>query len=64
MDLSLLNIFNPGENRRLQFRAECFNLLKHANLRLPQNDLKSRAYGQILQAGSARLLQLAVKVAF
>ena len=64
MDLALLKIFNPGEGRRLQFRAECFNLLKHANLRLPQNDLESRAYGQILRAGSARLLQLAAKVVF
>ena len=64
VDLSLFKSFSLGESRRLQFRAECFNLLNHANLRLPQNDLESPAFGQILQAGSPRLLQLAVKVVF
>ena len=64
VDLSLFKAFSLGEARRLQFRAECFNLLNHANLRLPENDLESPAFGQILQAGSPRLLQLAVKLVF
>lgn len=64
VDLSLFKNFSLGEGRRLQFRAECFNLLNHANLRLPQNDLQSPAFGQILQAGPPRLLQLALKVVF
>ncbi|HTS60494.1 MAG TPA: carboxypeptidase regulatory-like domain-containing protein [Candidatus Acidoferrales bacterium] len=64
VDLSLFKNFSLGEARRLQFRAECFNLLNHANLRLPENDLQSPAFGQILQAGAPRLLQLAVKVMF
>ena len=64
VDLSLFKAFSLGEARRLQFRAECFNLLNHANLRLPENDLQSPAFGQILQAGSPRLLQLAIKVVF
>jgi hypothetical protein len=37
---------------------ECLNLLHHANFALPVNDLESPAFGQILQAGSPRLLQL------
>ena len=48
----------------MQFRAECFNLLNHANFGLPENDLESPAFGQILQAGSPRLLQLALKFVF
>jgi hypothetical protein len=64
VDLSLFRNFSLGEARRLQFRAECFNLLNHANLRLPENDLESPAFGQILEAGSPRLLQLALKVVF
>ena len=64
VDLSLFKNFSLEETRRLQFRAECFNLLNHANLRLPENDLESPAFGQILQAGSPRLLQLALKVVF
>jgi hypothetical protein len=64
VDLSLLKNFSLGETRRLQFRAELFNLFNHANLRLPQNDLASPAFGQILEAGSPRLLQLAAKFVF
>jgi hypothetical protein len=43
---------------------ECFNLLNHANLGLPENDLESPAFGQILQAGPPRLLQLGLKFIF
>jgi hypothetical protein len=64
VDLSLFKYFNFSERMRLQFRAECFNLLNHANFGLPENDLESPAFGQILQAGSPRLLQLAVKLYF
>jgi len=64
VDLSLFKYFNIGETTRVQFRAECFNLLNHANLGLPENDLESPAFGQILQAGPPRLLQLALKFVF
>jgi hypothetical protein len=64
VDLSLFKYFNIDEVRRVQFRAECFNLLNHPNFGLPENDLESPAFGQILQAGSPRLLQLAVKFIF
>jgi hypothetical protein len=63
-DVSLFKYFNIDETRRVQFRAECFNLLNHPNFGLPENDLESPAFGQILQAGSPRLLQLAVKFVF
>ena len=64
VDLSLFKNFSLGETRRIQFRAECFNLLNHANFGLPENDLQSPAFGQILQAGPPRLLQLALKLVF
>ncbi len=64
VDFSMLKDFNFGETRRLQFRAECFNLLNHPNFGLPENDLESPAFGQILQAGPPRLLQLALKFLF
>ncbi|MBV8867484.1 MAG: TonB-dependent receptor [Acidobacteriaceae bacterium] len=63
-DASLFKYFSLTESARLQFRAEFFNALNHANLGLPENDLQSPAFGQILQAGSPRLLQLALKVLF
>ena len=64
VDLSFFKYFKIDETRRVQFRAECFNLLNHANFGLPVNDLESPAFGQILQAGAPRLLQLAVKFVF
>lgn len=64
VDLSLFKNFNLNEVTHIQFRAECFNLLNHANFGLPENDLESPAFGQILQAGSPRLLQLALKLVY
>ena len=64
VDLSLFKNFNINEATRVQFRAESFNTLNHANFGLPQNDLQSPAFGQILQAGPPRLLQLSIKVIF
>jgi hypothetical protein len=63
-DVSLFKYCNLDEKRRVQFRAECFNLLNHPNFGLPVNDVESPAFGQILQAGSPRLIQLAVKLVF
>ena len=64
VDLSLFKNFSLNEATHIQFRAECFNLLNHANFGLPENDLESPAFGQILQAGPPRLLQLALKLVF
>jgi hypothetical protein len=64
VDLSLFKYFDINERARVQFRAECFNLLNHPNFGLPENDLESPAFGQILQAGQPRLMQLAMKFIF
>ena len=64
VDLSLFKNFAITESARLQFRAEAFNTLNHANFALPENDIASPAFGQILQAAPPRLLQLALKVSF
>lgn len=64
VDLSLFKNFDLSETKRFQFRAECFNALNHPNLGLPENDLQSPAFGQILQSGPPRLFQLALKFLF
>ncbi len=64
LDLSLFKDFHLAESARLQFRAEGFNIANHANFMLPQNDLASPEFGQILQAAPPRLLQLALKLIF
>jgi hypothetical protein len=64
VDASVFKNFRLTESSRLQFRAEAFNSLNHANFALPQNDLNSPGFGQILQAAPPRLVQLALKFLF
>lgn len=64
VDVSLLKTFSITERLRLQFRAECFNIANHANFGLPDNDLASPNFGQILESGSPRLIQFALKLLF
>lgn len=64
VDLSLFKNFAINETRHVQFRAEAFNTLNHPNFYLPENDLASPDFGQILQAAPPRLMQLAIKFIF
>ena len=64
MDLSLVKVFVLSEQVRLQFRAECFNLLNHANFSLPLNDIASPNFGRILETGPSRQIQLGLKLFF
>ncbi len=69
-DLSLLKATQLNEHTRLQFRAECFNLLNHTNLQTPNAvvytsaTVQSPTAGVITAAGASRQLQLGVKVLF
>jgi hypothetical protein len=63
-DISLFKDFTIAERSRLQFRLEGFNTLNHPNFMLPENDLASPEFGQVLQAAPPRLLQLALKFIF
>ena len=56
--------FRFMEPHSLQFRAECFNALNHANFGLPVNDLQSPNFGRILESGPARMIQFALKYQF
>ena len=64
VDLSLLKTVVVTERVRLQFRAECFNIANHANFGLPDNDIASPTFGQVLEAGPPRLIQFGVKVIY
>jgi hypothetical protein len=66
LDTSLFRQFPVGESRRIEFRAEAFNLFNHANLGQPNSDLNSGAsFGTINStANAARQLQLAGKFIF
>ena len=66
VDLSLFKNFKLpiGEEARLQFRAEFFNLLNRVNLLLPQVDLDSSLFGQSVAAFRPREIQFALKFSF
>jgi hypothetical protein len=48
----------------MQFRTEVFNLLNRVNLANPVNNASAPNFGQIISAGSPRVIQLAVKYSF
>lgn len=60
-DFSALKNIRLTEGKQLQFRAELFNFLNHTNLRLPDSDISSPTFNQILEAQSPRLVQFALK---
>lgn len=64
VDFSLFKAFTIRERTALQFRAECFNVLNHANFSVPVSDLNSANFGRILESGPARLLQIALRLTF
>ena len=56
--------WSVSEHGRVQFRFEGFNVLNHANFGIPVNDLESPNFGRILEAGSPRVFQVALKYVF
>ena len=53
-----------SETRRLEFRAEAFNLLNQTNFMAPNSSVSSTAYGSITSTFPARQLQFALKLEF
>jgi hypothetical protein len=53
-----------AESKQLQFRTELFNILNHPNFHLPNGDISSPTFNQILAAEPPRLIQLALKLLF
>lgn len=64
LDGSLFKMFPLKEKLRLQFRAEFFNALNHANLANPVANIASGTVGSILSASSPRILQFGLRLAF
>jgi hypothetical protein len=58
-DLGLSKNFRTFEQQYLQFRADFFNVLNHANFGLPNSTINTPGAGQIVSAGPARRIQVA-----
>ncbi len=63
-DFSAFKNIRVTESKEFQFRAEFFNFLNHPNFRLPDSDISSPTFNQILAAQHPRLIQLALKFMF
>jgi hypothetical protein len=69
LDLGLSKHFSIRESMALEFRADAFNVLNHANFSLPGLDTTSDittpdTFGVITSAAPARVLQLALRLDF
>ncbi len=66
-DLALLRNFRLSESKALQFRLETFNLFNHTQFFGPaavNGNISSPLFGQVVNAASPRLMQLALKFTF
>jgi hypothetical protein len=63
-DMALHKTTRLTERTSLEFRAEFFNLLNHAQFINPVGDFASSEFGQVTAAGSPRIGQMALKLSF
>ena len=52
------------ERLKLEFRAEFFNILNHAEFSNPDTNINSGTFGQILTTADPRIIQLALRLSF
>ena len=63
-DFAALKNFKLTESKRLQFRAELFDILNRTNFRLPDSDISSPTFNHILAAQAPRQVQFALKLMY
>ena len=63
-DMGIFKNFPFRDRYRIQFRAEFFNVLNHANFGNPSNAVNAGAFGSITSAADPRIGQLALKFLF
>ncbi|MGH7247418.1 MAG: hypothetical protein ACREH9_04870, partial [Pseudomonadota bacterium] len=65
VDWSLQKSFPIAERRRMQLRADFFNLFNNVHLNAPGSNLSSAStFGKITGAGDPRIVQLALRLEF
>jgi len=65
MDASLFRQFPVFETRRIEFRAEAFNVVNNTILNTPSSNLSNLNFGQVTgTANGSRTLQLGAKIIF
>ena len=64
VDLSIVKGWYFGEQGRLEFRWEIFNLLNRANFDIPNRVFGTPNFGRIFSAQHAREMQLGLRYSF
>jgi hypothetical protein len=64
VDLSLIKYFQMTETTRMQFRAECYNALNHANFNGPDTNPVSGSFGRVTSAADGRSWQFQLRLDF
>ncbi|HEY2435155.1 MAG TPA: hypothetical protein VGI12_20970, partial [Vicinamibacterales bacterium] len=64
VDLAIMRHIGIGGDRRLELRAEIFNLLNTPSFGAPAAVLGAANFGTITSAGDPRVVQLAIKASF
>ena len=64
LDAALSRTFRLGETRKLEFRAEAFNLTNAFRMEDPDTVLNSNTFGQVISAKEPRIMQFALKYVF
>jgi hypothetical protein len=63
-DLGVLKPFPIRQHIDLQYRAEAFNAINHANLSNPVATVTDVNFGKVLSGGSPRVIQMSLRFAF
>jgi hypothetical protein len=64
LDMSILRNFPVGEEKKIQFRGEFFNITNHPNFGGPGATLGGPGYGIVSSAGPGRRIQLGARFVF
>ncbi|MDT7603058.1 MAG: hypothetical protein QOF61_1055, partial [Acidobacteriota bacterium] len=64
VDFTMSKNIRFGETKRLQLRAETFNLLNHTNFRAVSTNVTAANFGQVTSFRDPRNLQFGVKFEF
>jgi hypothetical protein len=64
IDFSAHKSFHFTERWRLEYRAEFFNVLNHANFNNPNTSVSASSFGRITSARDPRIIQMALKLYF
>jgi hypothetical protein len=64
LDMALSRFFPITERQQIEFRAEAFNVMNHAQFGDPDTSLSDPTAGQVRTAAAPRIMQLALKYIF